>query len=404
MPVAAVSPRHCTRTLREWSAASASGSPLKVDRQRGVIYGVKVQGLRSRNSHGVRSVNGTDYTRECLERALSLYEGVDVLENHDPKNANRSPADTFGKLKNVRLESDGIRADLHYLKSHPLADRVCEDVERGLGVYGLSHHAISDRDRIDRKAGRLVIENIVAVRSVDLVRNPATNKNLWESLTVPTTLRALIEGLTLTPARDKWRRRLLEDDDMAPAMDAPMPAEPAAGEEGDAAWQGFMQEIQACGEKFKAGEIDAKTAGKKIVAMLKAHESLFGADEPADEPADDSGGDDVDDDKKESDEDAKKNSYGSDDKQESQELRQLRAEKGVRTLCESLSFAPTELQVEALAGLPDDAKRRKLIESFKGAPVKPGQKPTSAAAPGQKPAAAGKVPATLKELREYSRN
>lgn len=356
-------PTWTRRPLLEWSAATSSGSPLKIDRERGVIEGVKVLGRVSRNSHGLReAVNGTEYTRACMEAALPLYEGCDVLVDHSgPSQKDRSSADVFGQLRNVRLAEDGIRADLHYLKSHELADRVCEDVERGLGVFGLSHDASAARERFDRGTKRLVIESLAAVRSVDLVRKPASNRNLWESEepTVPTTLRNLLEALKLTPARDVWRRRLLEDNppSMDASMDAPMdsPADAGSNPE-DALWAGFQAAIGKILDQYKSGELDAKAAGKQVMDYLKTHDKLMGSSEPAapaqaDAPVQ---------------EDASCNTSKTDaNKSEAEkENAKLRHRLAVRELCEAAGVKPDKVLLESLEAVPE-ATARKLIEREK---------------------------------------
>lgn len=50
---------------------------------------------------------------------------------------------------------------------------------------------------------------------------------------------------------------------------------------------------------------------------------------------------------------------------ESLELQQLRNEKKVRNLCESLAYLPTGDEVEALAGMSNEQGQRRLIESWK---------------------------------------
>ena len=341
-----------SRKLLEWSA-STSGSPLTVDREGGVIKGVKVVGRHSRNSHGLReAVNGTEYTKACLQEALSLYEGVDVLVDHDEDGrGNRSSSDVFGKLKNVRLTEDGVRADLHFLKAHPLASRVCEDVERGLGSFGLSHDATAAKERIDRSAGRLVIEKLATVRSVDLVRKPASNRNLWESQTMPkTTLRELVESVKLTPVRAKWRKRLLEDDAMDAPMDAPIDAPAEGGSSDDALTSGFKAAMMAV---IDDGSLDAAGKLAKLKQLLTTHEKLTQEPEP-EEPKQESEDDDKPKDKDKSD----------DDRKESLKVKELEHRLAVRDLCEKADVKADKTLLETLESLPIESARR-LVEREK---------------------------------------
>ncbi|HLN30490.1 MAG TPA: hypothetical protein VK395_22290 [Gemmataceae bacterium] len=176
--------------------------PLEVDRATGIIFGVKVLGWESDN--------GRRYLPEAGQLAVPLYEGCKVFLDHPDKRAlPRGDEDAFGRLLAVRWEPDGVYGDLHFFKSHPLAERVCEDVERGLGVFGMSHNAKGEGESVD---GTFVIHRIVEVRSVDLVSEPATVKNLWDSK-MPTRcerIRTILESKLLTPGQRHSLKKLLK--------------------------------------------------------------------------------------------------------------------------------------------------------------------------------------------------
>jgi len=145
----------------------------RVDRTAGIIRGVKVLGGNSKN----RRV----YTESAMRSAIGLYRGLAVNIDHPDRerpNKDRSVSDRFGQLENVRFERGGIFADLHFLKTHGLADQVCEAAERMPSSLGLSHNAAG---RVERRAGRDVVEEIESVRSVDIVADPATTSGLFES-------------------------------------------------------------------------------------------------------------------------------------------------------------------------------------------------------------------------------
>ena len=155
--------------------------PLRVDRDKGIIHGVKVVGLQSPNTHGVDGAEGTVYSRKALEEAARLYEGAPVNIDHPDRSkpkSDRSSNDRFGRLQGVELRPDGLYADLHYLKSHPMAERVTEAAERMPDLFALSHNAYG---RGEVREGRYVVSEIPEVRSVDLVADGGTNKSLFES-------------------------------------------------------------------------------------------------------------------------------------------------------------------------------------------------------------------------------
>jgi hypothetical protein len=160
--------RHRTRDILEFTSSPAG---LRVDREQGVIYGVKVLGRKSGN--------GPIYPQPVTRRALPMYEGAKVNLDHPPRTRptdDRSVQDRFGKLQNVRDQTDGLYADLHYIRSHPMADVVAEAAESMPDVFGLSHNA-NIRESLD--TGEVVAIN--RVRSVDLVADPGTTRGIFES-------------------------------------------------------------------------------------------------------------------------------------------------------------------------------------------------------------------------------
>lgn len=156
--------------------AVMSTSALRVDRKAGIIRGVKVLGLVSEN--------GRKYTPEAVRKAASLYENIRVNIDHPEKDATqpRSAYDRFGKLTNIQyVEGEGLYGDLVFLRSHPMAERICEAAERMPDAFGMSHNAQGEGD--EDKDGTFIVSKIVDVRHVDLVADPATTRSLSESKT-----------------------------------------------------------------------------------------------------------------------------------------------------------------------------------------------------------------------------
>jgi len=140
-----------------------------IDEEAAVIRRVKILGLRSSN--------GRRYRREALEAAKGLYEGIGVNFDHRTDDQRRV-SDGFGRLVRVATNEDGLYGDLEYLRSHPYANWFLESARRMPEQLGLSHSA--EGDVTDDKDGP-VVEQIHKVRSVDLVRYPATTRGLFES-------------------------------------------------------------------------------------------------------------------------------------------------------------------------------------------------------------------------------
>jgi hypothetical protein len=182
-----------------------------------------------------------------------------------------------------------------------------------------------------------------------------------------TTLRELLEGLKLTPARRKWRNRLLEMGDAMPGMDEQMdvPAPDAGDDPDDALWSGFTAAINKLLEKYASGEMDSKAAVKAIGDYLKTHEKLSSSSEP-DAPS----------------EVEEEEEYGTDEKKTESvkakaELDALKHKLAVRDLVEAAGIKADKALIESLEELPL-ASARKLVEREK---ARGGGSPRSSGAP-----------------------
>lgn len=159
-------------TLHE--LVNSHGIAMRVDRQQGVIRGVKILGLESRN--------GRTYLPEALSGAAPLYEEAKVNVNHpkgDPL-APRDYQDRLGVIRSVTVQPDGLFADFHFNPKHALAEQLIWDAEHAPENVGFSHNVHA---RTARQGDRVVVEAILKVQSVDLVADPATTRGLFESAT-----------------------------------------------------------------------------------------------------------------------------------------------------------------------------------------------------------------------------
>lgn len=150
-----------------------SGSQrLRVDRAAGVIRGVKLLGLNSRN--------GRRYREEALSGAIGLYEGAKVNINH-PKGHPLSPRDYQDRLGVVRgvefRTGEGLFGDLHFNPKHALSEQLVWDAEHAPQNVGMSHNVLA---RTKRDGEETVVEAITKVQSIDLVADPATTSGLYE--------------------------------------------------------------------------------------------------------------------------------------------------------------------------------------------------------------------------------
>jgi hypothetical protein len=147
----------------------------RVDKANAIIFGVRILGEHSSNRRR--------YTPEAMRQAVAdgLYENCAVYLNHGKgPHEHRSPSDNVGWLQRIRLEAGAIKGDLHLFPAHPLTAHLLDAAQRKEAKLGLSHNA----DGLSETAadGTTVVKKITNVRSVDLVTQPATNRNLFESV------------------------------------------------------------------------------------------------------------------------------------------------------------------------------------------------------------------------------
>ena len=147
----------------------------RVDRANGIIRGVKLL--------GGTSANGRRYLESAMRTGAGLYEGAKVNVNHQKGRGDRDYADRIGKILNAHyVEGKGVFGDLHYNPKHALADQLAWDAENSPDSVGLSHDA-EGKTRVE--GGKVLVESITKVRSVDLVSDPASVKGLYESIGGP---------------------------------------------------------------------------------------------------------------------------------------------------------------------------------------------------------------------------
>jgi hypothetical protein len=158
--------------LRE--SVCCEGLELKVDRKAGLIRGVKVLGERSMNE------GGRTYTPACRKGAIRLLEGMKVNVDHVEPGSRRSYHDRNGFLCGLHESGDGVYGNYRYNPKHPLTEQLLWDAENAPGNVGFSIDARGIK-RMDQH-GKILIESLELVRSVDLVADPATAVGLFESV------------------------------------------------------------------------------------------------------------------------------------------------------------------------------------------------------------------------------
>jgi hypothetical protein len=300
--------------------SSGSSNRMVVDRENGIIRGVKVLGLISDN--------GRQYLPSAVKAAQKMYEGVKVNIDH-PAHADdsRSATDRFGKLINIHfVEGEGLYGDLEFLTTHPMAARICEAAERMPDAFGLSHNAQGEGDEKD---GIFIVSKIVEVRHVDVVADPATTKSLSESI-------------KKEPAMEPEKK--MEADMMAPEPKKTMEADNA--------------EFGAKAAEIINGEGDTSS---KVKALVELVDAMYGQSDdseideqekvPSEEPSED-------DEKKAMEGDG----YGADAKKkdEKNDKKSMESRAYVAKLVHEAGITLTESLVSDLALLPKEAAQRQV--------------------------------------------
>lgn len=354
------------------------GKPERVDREKGVIYGVKILGLES--------ANGRRYTQQAIAAAAKLYEGKAVNTDHPGKaNDSRSVHDRFGWFENVKVTADGLYGDFHLVNPKTeLAESLFNAAEQKPDLYGFSHNA---RGQSYEENGTEVIEEITEVRSVDLVAEPATTNGLFESVKpMKKTVKQICEQYLpkLTRGQQSLLKRLLEDDTMAVPMDAEMDAPAETEADPNAALKdGFHA---ACLPLLDAALDGDQTALKQLNDFVKTHAKIAAKPpEPEVAEEEDEDGEEVaegeDEDMKEGDGEDTKDKKESKRHKPNPAVKELQEQLAIRDLIEDagLKFTKPDHRkafIKSLVPLTGD-ERKALIEERKN--ISEVQKPRSGA-------------------------
>lgn len=257
-----------------------------VDRENGIIKGVKILGRVSRNKR--------EYSDKAMDDGVRLYEGLKVNVDHPDKanpKAERLFLEGFGELRNVHREAEGVFGDLHFLRKHPAAETVCEAAERFPKQFGLSHNAEGE---VVTRSGRVVVESLTSAVSVDIVGRPATNEGIFESVdadetggqVVKTSIRKLLESGKAKRFKVAAIPLVEMEGGDAALMDAPYEMEaPAEGEEADpdaAIADAFESAVVAV---LRDASMDTAAKLARIEEILTAQETLATGKAPAAEAA-----------------------------------------------------------------------------------------------------------------------
>ena len=324
-----------------------------VDRENRVIRGVKLLGEQSVNSIQVdgKRYNGYAYPRSTREAAASHYEGKFVYFNHRRDRSPRDLNDKAGWFEGVHEKGDGLYGDYHWL-TDARNDKIADAAERNPRAFGFSHDAGGNPRVVN---GKVEIQSIEFVESVDVVDSGATVKSLFESIggnTVKMTIRSILESCF-----PKRKSRLVEMEDAMP-MDSPveMASEASSDDQIKAAFRGAV--VAA----FDDDSLDTAATLAKMKEILKAYEKLTSSESsepPSDPPVSETT------ESRKSDELASKLTKTIESL--NAKLDRLERESEARRVLESLGINPANIDDEHLKLLhsqADAAAMKSLVESW----------------------------------------
>jgi hypothetical protein len=133
---------------------------------------------------GQRSKNNREYTAECMENAVGLYEGAKCFLNHvtsvESMSGARDVEKIAGRFEGCKFDRERIqiRGNLKILNDDPAGQKVRVIAEQMPDVAGFSHNA---QGKMRHEKGTDFVDEITRVISVDLVSEPATTNGIHEN-------------------------------------------------------------------------------------------------------------------------------------------------------------------------------------------------------------------------------
>lgn len=384
-----MSGRNLTVPIREQASLTPDS---RVDREAGVIYGLKLLGRTSKNNHGVKDnhgnlVEGTEYTPEAVRKAAPHYEGLQAYANHPPRstpNAERDMRDSLGVYTNTRESGGEIFGDLNLVKSREDAQALMDAAENPVlhKCFACSHNAYGRGEVKNRK---FIIAEIPesSIRSVDIVARGGSCATLFESeqpmkITVKSLFAktfAKASPKVTVPLRDNLTRLLEMDEYGGMEMNAPPPdeAEPPAGMEEEKGWEHHLGQMIVAVLKDEAMDVAAKA--EKIIGVVKEmlQEEEGDAEPEAGAEAEESEEEEV----------PPKKGEKKEEKEMKESLRlEKQANKALRLLMES-GVKANAVQIKAVSLLESESDMKTLIATFSSNKNPFARKPSSQS-PGEK--------------------
>lgn len=137
-----------------------------IDKQNLVIKNVSVLGTTSKNRR--------TYTPKALESGVKLFSESVAFANH--VDGKRDVRDMLGTFKAPRIEGNRVKADLHLLEKEKWLMEVAEKMPKSIGF------SISATAQLKKSGNEEIVEDLISVKSIDLVDSPATVAGIFEEV------------------------------------------------------------------------------------------------------------------------------------------------------------------------------------------------------------------------------
>ena len=144
----------------------------KIDKENNMIFGVCAFRPVSQNNR--------IYKEKAVKSLISMMENKKAYRNHGGLLSASGVEDLLGEHVNVRRHNGGIFSDFSILETARYKDMIFDIAENKPHLAGFSINARGKFADDPDSEGREVVEDIVSLRSVDFVGDPATTFGVFE--------------------------------------------------------------------------------------------------------------------------------------------------------------------------------------------------------------------------------
>lgn len=163
-----------------------ANSGLKHDKENCIVHGMAILGATSVNcSKEYKNGKGRRYSEQALNSTAKLINGAKSYINHatrqelEERGGIRDIRDLLGYFENGRVDNKTVRADFHYHPTHKewfgwIVENMADKIGGSIHAFGPS--VFNKTEMIEE------VEDIRYLQSTDIVTEPGSTTNLFESL------------------------------------------------------------------------------------------------------------------------------------------------------------------------------------------------------------------------------